>query len=343
MFNGTQRKSMTFNEKTGSTRIKKLIFDNLDLLYLNKCFGVYDEINERYMLFIKTKQNSGEYPTDCFVFDMELQTWTRYTYPEVAAALNIDLTPNGAIADLVGPISGLTGTIDNLSGNLAKLVLLAMPAKSYMLDSATTDKTEDLGINFYYNGTLNATNYMEPQDTLVNGRMWWRWYSDNPPAERTIKWDGTNYKAESGGVLVSIHPNTSAVTPPETGWGEWELLGTPNGIFPKLVYTGYGISYDSYLITRDFVGSSLYLQDRTQLVYLEGKKGSIEVGINGNYAQDKDSFDQVQTIQLPSNYKRVNYSPDKTASWVRLLITLKEGAKVRWLQVFSVTQQFTNN
>jgi hypothetical protein len=343
MFNGTQRKSMTFNEKTGSTRIKKLIFDNLDLLFLNKCFGVYDEINERYMLFIKTKQNNGDYPTDCFVYDMELQTWTRYTYPEVAAALNIDLTPNGAISDLVGPISGLQGSIDNLSGNLAKLVLLAMPAKSYMLDSSTTDKTEDIGINFFYDDTKNANKYMEPQDTLENGRMWWKWFDPDTDAEQTITWDGANYVATSGNLFTCTHPDTGATKPPETGWPVWDMLGAPQTWKPKLEYTGYGVGYDSYLITRDFVGSSLYLQDRTQLVYLEGKKGSIEVGINGNYAQEKDSFDQVQTIQLPAGYKRVNYSPDKTASWVRLLITLKEGAKVRWLQVFSITQQFTNN
>lgn len=351
MFDGTRRQSLTFDPNTGSSRVKNMIFENLDLLSLDKCFGIYDEINERYMLFIKTVENYETYPVDCFVYDMELQTWTRYTYPQVSAGINIDLAIDGAILDLKGNIEGLindannnTLRIQDLGGNFSKLVILAMTSKSYVTSGLSTqDKQEELGIKFFYDENFNAYNYMEPQPSEVNGKMWWRWESINPPAERMVKWDGSNWHAYSGGVLECIHPTNTDDRPPTTGWDEWEFLGTPNGVFVKLEYAPYGIPYDSYIMTRDFVGSSLHLQDRTSLVYVEGKRGEIDMSIDGNYGLDKSQFTQPQTLAFPGNYKRVNYSPDKTASWVRLLITLRNGVRLRWLQVFSTTQEFTNN
>jgi hypothetical protein len=247
MFNGVNRVSLTQDPQTGSTRVQKYIFDRIDLDVPNRTFAVYDEINRRYMLFIKTKSDDV-YATLCMVYDIDLQHWSRYVYQETSAALNMDLADEGIIDDLVGDIQGLPGTIDSLSGSTRKINILAQLNETY-------------------------------SETAVGGL-------DRTP----------------------VHND----------------------------------EFDSYFVTRDFFGETLEEQDRTERVYVEGKRDAMTIGISGDYDTAPAEFDQVDPLTFGAKYSREVYNPDITAIHARFIVTLTGSAEFRWMQVFSNRQEMTN-
>jgi hypothetical protein len=247
MFDGVNRMSLTEDRSTGSTRVQKYIFDQIDFDVPNLNFGVYDEINRRYMLFLKTKADNL-YATLCMVYDIDLQHWSRYIYPETSAGINLDLPDPGIIDDLTGEIDGLPGTIDSLSGTTRKVNLLAQTNESYFITSV---------------GGLDRAGL-------------------------------------------------------------------------------YNEEFDSYFITRDFFGETLEEQDRTERVYIEGRRDNMTIGYSGQYDTEPIDFDQVDTITFGAKYSREVYNPDLTAIHARFMVTLTGSAEFRWMQVFSNRQEFTD-
>ncbi|MDB4261293.1 hypothetical protein N9878_00360 [bacterium] len=250
LFNGTQRVSATFNDKNGASRIREQIFQDLDLRYSERNFAVYDEINKRYMLYVKLLSSESVYPTNCFVYDVERGIWSRYIVPPTASALNAAIRPVGAINDLKLPINSVEYDIpiDDLSGNVTKVVLYAMTDKVYIGDSSGQDKIED----------------------------------------------------------------------------------------------GVGIPYDSYFITRDFVAQTLEHDDRTSKVYIEGRRGSVDIAYNGWYSTNLADFKHTANITFGGAFSRKSYNPDCVSSRIRFLVTINSGFRFRWLQSFSMRQEMTN-
>ncbi len=245
-FDGVHRRSITHDGTTGATRIQKAIFDELDLDTLQRCFGVYDEIDRKYMLFIRVKGTST-YPTKCYVYDIDLDAWTTYEYPETSAALDADFVPGNIIANLSGNIEDLPGDIDDLSGNTNKLLLLAMTKSAFLAS------------------------------------------------------------ARSG----------------------WDKLNTDDAV-----------TYASSYITRDFFGNTLEEQDRIQKMYIEGFGGAATISYNPYY--EFTNFEQENTVSFSTRYKRESYLPDVVSNNCRFLLSLTAGTQIRWLQVFSNKQEFTN-
>jgi hypothetical protein len=85
------------------------------------------------MLFLKFKRPET-YAIDCLVYELDTGAWARYTLPETSAAVSADFISTGIIAQLVGNIDSLEGTIENLAGARNKLLVLAMTDLSYYLD-----------------------------------------------------------------------------------------------------------------------------------------------------------------------------------------------------------------
>lgn len=342
-FNGSERQSLTLNPTTGASRIREYIFDNIDLDNLNNCFSVYDEIGKRYILFIKFLSDIGDYPTNAFALDMERGTWSRYRMPETSAALAADITPNASIDSLPGNIEDLEGNIENLAGNSSKLVLLAMTQESFIQGIGPQDKTDDLLINFTFD-TGSYPKKLYPQDTLTNGRRRWLLAPGDTSAFASISWDGAKWVAASGAEYTTSHPTGTDMKPPETGWDFWydEVREEITTSKLSLTYSPLGEDFDTFFLTRDFVGGTLENQDRTQQVFLEGSRGSIELSYNTDYSLHEMDFIPVGTRTIGVKYKRVTFSPDVTANNIRFLVRLKDGAIFRWMQVFSIRQDMTN-
>ena len=250
LFDGIERKSLTLDEGTGNTRIRDMIFSELDLDNLDKTFAVWDEFNKKYMLFVK-KLTDVAYPSTCYLFNTLLNQWTRYIYPEVSAAIATDFFMNSAIADMVGTIGGLTGQIDALGGRTQKTVLLAMDKYSF------------------------------------------------------------------------IHSSV--------------------GAYDKVTNDSIGIVPDYYIITKDFFGNTLQNQDRIELVYLEAQNGEIEVSYNGDYERDPALFAEPDTLTFTSKISRHQYNMDVTGNSIRFLLRFFNGNRFRWMQVFTVQQEQTND
>jgi hypothetical protein len=136
IFNGFERQSITLDSQTGNSRIRDLIFNNIDFANMEKCFGVYDEEKRRYLLYIKTA-GFGVYPQHCFVYDIDRNLWWRYTTPETSTAISADIIAEGTIANLVGTIDSYPDSvkIQDLSGAQQKLVLFAMLMEGYYFSS----------------------------------------------------------------------------------------------------------------------------------------------------------------------------------------------------------------
>ena len=152
-FNGYERKSLTHDRETGSTRIQKYLFDKLNLDALYRCHGVYDEIKRFYYLFLTYNTASGIYPEDCFVYDIDGGTWIRHTYSGVSAAISLDATLGGAIDNLAGTIDGLgTTTIDSLTANKAKFLLFAIGGYTYYTAAFALDEADinDIAFDPYF-------------------------------------------------------------------------------------------------------------------------------------------------------------------------------------------------
>jgi hypothetical protein len=140
LFNGFERRSITFDKQTGGTRIRDLIFGALDGSNIEKSFAVYDEINRRYMLWIKTVDTP--YPTNCFVYDIDRDVWWRYIYPQTSAATVTDVIVQGTIDNLTGVIDDPDDsvTISSLSGSQKKRLIMAMTKESFYPTGIGTDK-----------------------------------------------------------------------------------------------------------------------------------------------------------------------------------------------------------
>lgn len=176
-FDGVSRQSLTYDEQTKSTRIRKYLFDNIDLNQLKKCHAVYDTINKRYMLFYPThkdrllEQNSNVsvYPSNCMVFDLERNVWSRHIYPQVSASLSLYTIPSSSISELSGTIEDLPGPIRGLRGIYIKSILLSMTKKSYVLTNTVGDKIEGNRAEEYLSYFITRDFYGE---TLMHQDRW---------------------------------------------------------------------------------------------------------------------------------------------------------------------------
>lgn len=255
MFDGYRRISMTEDKDNGNTKIQRVLFDVLDLDLLNKAFGIYDEFNRKYYLFFP-EYGEGPYPKQAAIFDIDRLTWDRATFPPTSAGINVDLAPRGIIDRLVGQIGpddtdpsiGLQGSIQSLTGNSSKLVLLAMPDLTYFIAGNGSDDRE--------------------------------------------------------------------------------------GVFNDPVI--------SYFITRDFFGQTLEENDRMQKVMVEGLGDTMEIAWNGDYSRNPEDFHNKQTLSFGSKYRREDYHPDAVTTAIRFIVYLNGVTEFRWLQAFSIKQEFTS-
>jgi hypothetical protein len=152
-FDGNTRVSLTQDPETGSTRIQRYLFDQINLSRFDRTFGVYDETSRKYYIFVVLNTALSIYPEDAFVYDIDLNSWTRETYNPVSAGTSSDVAQNNTIDGLAGaignsddggPLPGLPGTIDSLTNNPQKLLLFSIGAFTYY----TTDTpTDEIGVN----------------------------------------------------------------------------------------------------------------------------------------------------------------------------------------------------
>lgn len=138
MFNGYERISMSEDKQVGNTTVQRTLFDRLNLNNLHRAFGLYDELNRRYLLFFP-EYGKGDYPEQALVYDIDRSMWSRITVPPTSAAIDADIVTTGTIAQLAGQIQNLEGTIDDLTGNESKLVVLAMTNISYYFSTRGTN------------------------------------------------------------------------------------------------------------------------------------------------------------------------------------------------------------
>jgi hypothetical protein len=170
MFNGYERQSITFDRQTGGTRIRDLMFANIDYPNMEKCHAVYDEERRRYMLFVKLVDGTI-YPINAFVYDIDRDMWWRYTMPETQTAISTDLITEGTIGNLAGTIDSYPDeiTIDSLSGAQKKLALFAMgPSGYYWSDPGDGDKLplENIDVDSYIISRDFYAATLEEQDRV---------------------------------------------------------------------------------------------------------------------------------------------------------------------------------
>ena len=140
-------------------------------------------------------------------------------------------------------------------------------------------------------------------------------------------------------VLLS-QPNTLfVVSEHETGIDKRSSY-MPNETGDELEWAGS--AFDSYVITKDFFANELQTDDRVERIHFEGKTGIAHWSYSNEYSISPEEFENEQDVQMGSKFKRYNYFIDRVAQHIRFNVTLTNGAKLRWLQVFSVQQEFTN-
>lgn len=144
-FNGYKRISLTHDQSTGNSRVQRSIVDNLNINYLYRNFGLYDEVSRKYYLFVVLNTSSSNYPEDCFVYDLDRNYWVRHTYSQISAAIDTEVSFEGTIDGLVGTIDGLGAVaIDDLTNNASKSLLFSIGDYTYY---ATKAKMDEIDIN----------------------------------------------------------------------------------------------------------------------------------------------------------------------------------------------------
>lgn len=98
----------------------------------------------------------------------------------------------------------------------------------------------------------------------------------------------------------------------------------------------------SYLITRDFLGETLFHQDRWQWVQFEASGGILTVSSNPNYSKEPLEFDKEQQLEFGSTIVRKQYNIDRTTNSIRFMLVFGEATRLRWLQPFYIPMQLTN-
>lgn len=131
IFDGINMQSITLDKETQNTRIRDMIFADLDIDNLDKNFAVWDQLNKKYMLFVK-RWSDATYPSVCYIFNFFHNQWTRYVYPSTSAAIYTDFATAVAILDLVGNIEDLSGLIKDLGTRTQKTILFAMTKRTYV-------------------------------------------------------------------------------------------------------------------------------------------------------------------------------------------------------------------
>lgn len=127
VFDGSTVTSSSFSQ--GQDRVKKTIFDLFDKSKAIRSFGFFNERSREYWLFIPDA--STDYPTRCFVYSIDRNHWTHFTFAETLASgyfvLETDLTWDGFEEILWDEI---VETWDELGGSSFD--------KSYLLSFAET-------------------------------------------------------------------------------------------------------------------------------------------------------------------------------------------------------------
>ena len=143
-FNGKQRVSLTHDSETGNTRVQDYIFKYIDRTRLHKCFAVYNDIQRKYFLFI-IHETDVDNPTLCMVYDIDLNSWSRYVYPETSSGISADLFNGVTIDQLVGAIENLEGNIEDLVEIQDKQYILGMEGEVFTEHTGNTDKANSDG------------------------------------------------------------------------------------------------------------------------------------------------------------------------------------------------------
>jgi len=144
MFNGTTRTSLTQDRATGNTRVQKFLFNRLNLQIAWRSFAYYDMINRKIILCYPVLGSSEVYPTEALVYDLNLNNWTRWTFPAMSAAIDLDIPGGIRIDDLPGEIDDLSGSIDQLTSESSRAVLCSFPDTIYRFSSSAIVDREGL-------------------------------------------------------------------------------------------------------------------------------------------------------------------------------------------------------
>lgn len=164
--------------------------------------------------------------------------------------------------------------------------------------------------------------------------------------------DGVQYRPDTTGDFYEREDAATTyspikyghVNPVEPGSEPATLVLTARAPVQDLVHGhSAGEGFDSYCITRDFLGHSLEHHDRWERINYEGRVGSIEFALNARYSIDPAEFTSSETKEMGLENARKKYHPDKVTTNIRLLIRLTAGARFRWLQPFYMKQELTND
>jgi hypothetical protein len=159
-FNGYERVSLTKDYENRNTRIQRTLIDALNINYQYRNFGLYDEINRKYYLFVVLNTSDSNYPEDCFVYDIDRRYWVRYTYSQVSAAIDTEVAFEGTIDGLVGTIDGLGAVaINDLTNNASKSLLFSIGDITYY---GTNSNIDEEGVN-----NVDIESYFITRDFLA--------------------------------------------------------------------------------------------------------------------------------------------------------------------------------
>lgn len=83
-------------------RVRNAIFSRLNKSKIINCFSSYDDQYKEYWLWVVTSGNT--FPTEVYVYSMQYDTWTMFTFPEISAVGNYYVLAATTIDQLVGTI-----------------------------------------------------------------------------------------------------------------------------------------------------------------------------------------------------------------------------------------------
>lgn len=169
-FNGTTRRSITQNPDSKDSRIRDYLFSVLDTDNLWACFGVIDKVENNYMLFIKTRDDTT-YPSKCFVYNINTNIWYVYDFGETSAA-------GYMVTDMYTTIDALDGTIaeqgwkfeEDWKGGINENLILYLNSSAYILSEGLTADYIESGDA----GTAIASHLVTRDFTYKDLEVWER-------------------------------------------------------------------------------------------------------------------------------------------------------------------------
>lgn len=146
-----------------SQSIRTELFATLNPAEIGRAFGVTVEEQKEYWLFVPT---TGTYPDTAWVYNYEIQRWTKHTYPHNITSFGFYQSDNTlAFDDLIGTFDGLLGRFDNKAylATASTILLGDENGYIYQYDSLATEEDGTIIDGYFDTKDFNFTNMTQQQ------------------------------------------------------------------------------------------------------------------------------------------------------------------------------------